>query len=272
MIEWLKQFSPVEQALIGTLFTWAMTATGAAMVFFFKKINQNVLNGMLGFAAGVMIAASFWSLLAPGIDMAEELGQTAWLTAAIGFLGGGAFLYLVDKLMPHLHLGLDISQAEGIKTSWQRSILLVLAITLHNIPEGMAVGVAFGAAAGGSASSIAGAVALALGIGLQNLPEGAAVSIPLRREGFSRRKAFLYGQSSGLVEPIAGVIGAFAVVSMRPILPYALAFAAGAMIYVVVEELIPEAQREVGGSKTDVATIGCLIGFAVMMILDVALG
>jgi ZIP family zinc transporter len=204
--------------------------------------------------------------------MAEELGQTAWLTAAIGFLGGGAFLYLVDKLMPHLHLGLDISQAEGIKTSWQRSILLVLAITLHNIPEGMAVGVAFGATAGESASSIAGAVALALGIGLQNLPEGAAVSIPLRREGFSRRKAFLYGQSSGLVEPLAGVIGAFAVVSMRPILPYALAFAAGAMIYVVVEELIPEAQREVGGSKTDVATIGCLLGFAVMMILDVALG
>ncbi|WKY46189.1 ZIP family metal transporter [Eubacteriaceae bacterium ES2] len=272
-MEWLKQFGPVEQALIGTLFTWAMTAAGAAMVFFFKKINQNVLNGMLGFAAGVMIAASFWSLLAPGIDMAEELGQTAWLTAAIGFLGGGAFLYLVDKLMPHLHLGLDVSQAEGIKTSWQRSVLLVLAITLHNIPEGMAVGVAFGAAAaGGTASSIAGAVALALGIGLQNLPEGAAVSIPLRREGFSRKKAFLYGQASGLVEPIAGVIGAFAVISMRPVLPYALAFAAGAMIYVVVEELIPEAQREVGGSKTDVATIGCLIGFAVMMILDVALG
>lgn len=273
MIEWLKQFGPVEQALIGTLFTWAMTATGAAMVFFFKKINKTVLNGMLGFAAGVMIAASFWSLLAPSIEMAEELGQTAWKTAAIGFLAGGAFLYLVDKLMPHLHLGLDVSQAEGIKTSWQRSVLLVLAITLHNIPEGMAVGVAFGAAAaGGSASSVAGAVALALGIGLQNLPEGAAVAIPLRREGFSRKKSFLYGQASGIVEPIAGVIGAFAVISMQPFLPYALAFAAGAMIYVVIEELIPEAQREEGGSKTDVATLGCLFGFAVMMILDVALG
>ncbi|WKY49187.1 ZIP family metal transporter [Eubacteriaceae bacterium ES3] len=272
-MNWIEQFGPVEQALMGTLFTWAMTATGAGMVFFFKKINKNVLNGMLGFAAGVMIAASFWSLLAPGIEMAEELGQTAWLTAAIGFLGGGAFLYMVDKLMPHLHLGLDVSQAEGIKTSWQRSVLLVLAITLHNIPEGMAVGVAFGAAAaGGSASTVAGAVALAIGIGLQNLPEGAAVAIPLRREGFSRTKSFVYGQASGIVEPIAGVIGAFAVISMRPVLPYALAFAAGAMIYVVVEELIPEAQREEGGSKTDIATIGCMVGFSVMMILDVALG
>jgi ZIP family zinc transporter len=274
MIQWLEQFSPVTQALFGTLFTWGVTALGASLVFFFKSINKQVLNGMLGFAAGVMIAASFWSLLAPGIAMAEELGQTAWLTAAIGFLAGGAFLYLVDKLLPHLHMGLDRTQAEGIKTSWQRSVLLVLAITLHNIPEGLAVGVAFGAAASGNlgAASIAGAVALALGIGLQNFPEGAAVSIPLRREGFSRGKAFLYGQASGIVEPIAGVIGAYAVITMRPILPYALAFAAGAMIYVVIEELIPEAQREEGGSKTDIATIGCMIGFAVMMILDVALG
>ena len=274
MIQWLEQFHPVSQALIGTLFTWGVTALGASLVFFFKSIKKNVLNGMLGFAAGVMIAASFWSLLAPGIDMAEELGQTAWLTAAIGFLGGGLFLYLVDKLLPHLHLGLDTSQAEGIKTNWQRSILLVLAITLHNIPEGLAVGVAFGAVASGQigTASLAGAVALAIGIGLQNFPEGAAVSIPLRREGFSRRKAFIYGQASGLVEPIAGVIGAYAVITMRPILPYALAFAAGAMIYVVIEELIPEAQREEGGSKTDIATIGTMIGFAVMMILDVALG
>ncbi len=274
MIEWFEQFGPVQQALIGTLFTWGVTALGAAMVFFFKTINKNVLNGMLGFAAGVMIAASFWSLLAPGIEMAEELGQIAWMTAAIGFLGGGGFLYLVDKLLPHLHMGLDKSKAEGIKTSWQRSILLVLAITLHNIPEGLAVGVAFGAAYAGNlqAASVAGAIALAIGIGLQNFPEGAAVSIPLRREGFTRRKAFLYGQASGVVEPIAGVIGAAAVVTMRPILPYALAFAAGAMIYVVIEELIPEAQREEGGSKTDIATIGCMVGFAVMMILDVALG
>jgi len=274
MIAWFEQFGPVQQALIGTLFTWGVTALGAALVFFFKTIKKNVLNGMLGFAAGVMIAASFWSLLAPGIEMAESLGQKPWLTAVIGFLGGGAFLYLVDKLLPHLHMGLDTSQAEGIKTQWQRSVLLVLAITLHNIPEGLAIGVAFGAAATGdiTSASVAGAVALAIGIGLQNFPEGAAVSIPLRREGFTRSKAFLYGQASGIVEPIAGVLGAYAVIKLRPILPYALSFAAGAMIYVVIEELIPEAQREEGGSKTDIATIGCMLGFAVMMTLDVALG
>lgn len=274
MITWLAQFNPVTQALIGTIFTWGMTAVGAAMVFFFKTIRKSILNGMLGFAAGVMIAASFWSLLAPGIEMAEEQGQVAWLVAVIGFLLGGLFLFIADKTVPHLHMGLKTDQAEGIMTKWQRSILLVLAITLHNIPEGLAVGVAFGAAAGGNlgTASIAGAVALAMGIGIQNFPEGAAVSVPLRREGLSRRKAFMYGQASGIVEPIAGVLGAFAVVKIQPILPYALAFAAGAMIYVVVEELIPEAQREEGGSKTDVATIGCMLGFAVMMILDVALG
>lgn len=274
MLDFFARFSPVQQALIGTLFTYGVTALGAGLVFFFKSINKNVLNGMLGFAAGVMIAASFWSLLSPSISMAEELGQTAWLTASVGFLGGGLFLYLVDKILPHLHMGLETNQAEGIKTSWQRSVLLVLAITLHNIPEGLAVGVAFGAAANGSLSgaTLAGAIALALGIGLQNFPEGAAVSIPLRREGFSRTKAFIYGQASGIVEPIAGVIGAFAVVSMQNILPYALAFAAGAMIYVVIEELIPEAQQGEGGSKTDIATIGAMIGFCVMMILDVALG
>lgn len=274
MISWFQQYNPVTQALIGTLFTWGVTALGAAMVFFFKTIKKNVLNGMLGFAAGVMIAASFWSLLAPGIEMAEEIGQNPWLTATIGFLGGGLFLYLVDKLLPHLHMGLDTNQAEGIKTSWQRSVLLVLAITLHNIPEGLAVGVAFGAAASGdlSTASVASAIALAIGIGLQNFPEGAAVSIPLRREGFSRKKAFLYGQASGIVEPISGVLGAYAVIHIKPILPYALAFAAGAMIYVVIEELIPEAQREEGGAKTDIATLGALMGFAVMMILDVALG
>lgn len=274
MIRWISQFGAVEQALIATLFTWGVTALGASLVFFFKTINKKVLNGMLGFAAGVMIAASFWSLLAPGIELAEELGQTPYLTAVSGFLLGGAFLYLVDKILPHLHLGLDTTEAEGIKTTWQRSVLLVLAITLHNIPEGLAVGVAFGAVASGTGTSatLAGAVALAIGIGLQNFPEGAAVSIPLRREGFSRKKAFLYGQSSGIVEPIAGVFGAFAVIRIQPILPYALAFAAGAMIYVVVEELIPEAQREEGGSKTDISTIGAMLGFAVMMLLDVALG
>jgi zinc transporter, ZIP family len=274
MIQWMSQFGAVQQALIATLFTWGLTALGASFVFFFKTINKTVLNGMLGFAAGVMIAASFWSLLAPGIELAEELGQVSYITAASGFLLGGGFLYLVDKILPHLHLGLDTSEAEGIKTTWQRSVLLVLAITLHNIPEGLAVGVAFGAVAAGvgTSATLAGAIALAIGIGLQNFPEGAAVSIPLRREGFSRMKAFLYGQASGIVEPIAGVIGAYAVIKIQPLLPYALAFAAGAMIYVVIEELIPEAQREEGGSKTDIATIGAMLGFAVMMILDVALG
>ena len=274
MIEWISQFGPVQQALIATLFTWGVTALGAALVFFFKTIKKNILNGMLGFAAGVMIAASFWSLLAPAIEMAEELGQVAYMTATIGFLSGGAFLYLVDKILPHLHLGLDTSKAEGIKTTWQRSILLVMAITLHNIPEGLAVGVAFGAVAAGTggSASLAGAVALAIGIGLQNFPEGAAVSIPLRREGFSRKKAFLYGQASGIVEPIAGVLGAYAVIKVQPNPSYARTLAAGAMIYVDIEELIPEAQREVGGSKTDIATIGAMLGFAVMMILDVALG
>jgi ZIP family zinc transporter len=270
MLDWIAGFGPVQQALIATLFTWGVTALGAALVFFFKSINKNVLNGMLGFAAGVMIAASFWSLLAPAIEMAELMGNTPWIPAVVGFLAGGLFLWIADKTLPHLHMGLEVSEAEGIKTSWQRSVLLVLAITLHNIPEGLAVGVAFGAVAYGLPSAtIAGAVALAIGIGIQNFPEGAAVSIPLRREGFSRRKAFVYGQASGIVEPIAGVIGAFAVLSMRPILPYALAFAAGAMIYVVVEELIPEAQQD---RQTDIATIGCMIGFAVMMTLDVALG
>ena len=274
MVGWIGQFGPVLQALIATLFTWGVTALGAGLVFFFKSINKKVLNGMLGFAAGVMVAASFWSLLAPGIELAAELGQVAYITAAAGFLAGGTFLYLVDKLLPHLHLGLATDKAEGIKTTWQRSVLLVLAITLHNIPEGLAVGVAFGAVAAGvgTSATLAGAIALAIGIGLQNFPEGAAVSIPLRREGFSRKKAFLYGQASGLVEPVAGVLGAYAVMNIQPILPYALAFAAGAMIYVVVEELIPEAQREEGGSKTDIATIGAMLGFAVMMVLDVALG
>lgn len=273
-MEWFAQLSPIIQALLATLFTWGVTALGASIVFFFKSIHKDVLNAMLGFAAGVMIAASFWSLLAPGIELAEQLGQVPYITASLGFLAGGLFLYGVDKILPHLHIGEETHQAEGIKTSWQRSVLLVSAITLHNIPEGLAVGVAFGAVASGlsAGGSLTGAIALAIGIGLQNFPEGAAVSIPLRREGFSRMKAFLYGQASGIVEPIAGMIGAFAVMQMQSILPFALSFAAGAMIYVVVEELIPEAQRETGGSKTDIATLGALVGFTVMMILDVALG
>lgn len=262
--------SPVLQALLATLFTWGITAVGAAMVFFFKEIPRSVLDSMLGFAAGVMIAASFWSLLAPSIELAEAMGQQAWLPASVGFLAGGLFLFAVDRFLPHLHIGFPRSEAEGITTNWHRSVLLVLAITLHNIPEGLAVGVAFGAVAAGIPSAdLAGAVALAVGIGLQNFPEGAAVAIPLRREGFSRWKSFVYGQASGLVEPIAGVLGAAAVLVMRPILPYALAFAAGAMIYVVVEELIPESQL---AKNTDLATLACLGGFTVMMILDVALG
>lgn len=268
-MDWFTSLDPVFQALLATLFTWFVTALGAATVFIFKTINKKVLNGMLGFAAGVMIAASFWSLLDPAIEMAEEAGQIAWIPAVIGFLAGGAFLWLVDIIMPHLHSGAP--EAEGVKTSWKRSILLVLAITLHNIPEGLAVGVAFGAiSANFPAASLAGAVALALGIGLQNFPEGAAVSVPLRREGLSRWKSFVYGQASGIVEPIAGVLGAMAVVYMKPILPYALSFAAGAMIYVVVEELIPEAQEE--KHHSNVGTIGAMIGFAIMMLLDVALG
>jgi ZIP family zinc transporter len=267
---WFTTLSPILQALLATCFTWFVTAAGAGLVFMFKTINRKVLDSMLGFAAGVMIAASYWSLLAPAIEMAEESGGPAWLPAAGGFLLGGAFLLAVDKTLPHLHAGFPRAEAEGIKTSWHRSILLVLAITLHNIPEGLAVGVAFGAlAANIPAASLSGAIALALGIGIQNFPEGTSVSVPLRREGMSRLKSFWYGQLSGFVEPVAGVLGAAAVILMRPILPYALAFAAGAMIYVVVEELIPESQRE---SISDVATIGAMIGFAVMMTLDVALG
>jgi ZIP family zinc transporter len=267
-LEWLLQFNPVLLALGATLFTWLVTGLGASMVFFFKSINKRILNSMLGFAAGVMIAASFWSLLKPAIEMAEENGSVPWMPALIGFLSGGAFLLLIDKILPHLHMGLSTEKAEGIKTSWQRSILLVLAITLHNIPEGLAVGVAFGALANNPDSGmLAGAIALAIGIGLQNFPEGAAISIPLRREGFSRLKAFNYGQLSGVVEPIAGVIGAYLVLAITPLLPYALSFAAGAMIFVVVEELIPESQT---GNETDLSTIGAMAGFATMMLLDVA--
>jgi len=270
MADWLVSLGPVWQALVATGFTWFLTAIGAGTVFFFRSINRTILDGMLGFAAGVMIAASYWSLLAPAIAMAEDAGRIPWLPAAGGFLLGGAFLWGMDRLLPHLHLGYPTEDAEGIKTSWQRSVLLVMAITLHNIPEGLAVGVAFGAVAAGlPAATLGGAIALAVGIGIQNFPEGAAVSIPLRREGLSRLKSFWYGQLSGVVEPIAGVLGAAAVLLVRPMLPWALAFAAGAMIYVVIEELIPESQLK---GSTDIATIGAMIGFTVMMTLDVALG
>jgi ZIP family zinc transporter len=271
MIDLIQQLDPVMQAFVATLFTWAVTAAGAALVFFTRTINQKFMDSMLGFAAGVMIAASFWSLLSPGLEMAEQLGHTPWLTAVIGFMGGGIFMRLIDYLLPHLHPGLDMKNSEGVKTSWQRSTLLVLAITLHNIPEGLAVGVAFGAVAAGlPAATIGGAVALAIGIGIQNFPEGAVVSIPLRREGMSKWKSFFMGQASGIVEPVAGVLGALFVLRMQNILPYALCFAAGAMIFVVVEELIPESQRI--EANIDLVTMMTMVGFSVMMILDVALG
>lgn len=269
-METFKNLHPIYQALIATGFTWFLTALGSCVVFFFREINRKMLNGMLGFAAGVMIAASYWSLLSPAIEMAEGMGILPWVPATIGFILGGFFIWLIDRILPHLHLGFPSDKAEGIRTSWRRSVLLVMAITLHNIPEGLAVGVAFGAlAADLPSATLAGAIALALGIGIQNFPEGTAVSVPLRREGVSVFKSFWYGQLSGLVEPVAGVIGAAAVILIQPILPYALAFAAGAMIFVVVEELIPESQID---KNTDIATIGAMVGFAVMMTLDVALG
>lgn len=271
MIDSFMNLSPVMQALLATLFTWGMTALGAALVFTTRKINQRFLDGMLGFAGGVMIAASFWSLLSPALAMASNGPVPKWIPAAVGFLLGGIFLLLIDKVLPHLHPGLPKTEAEGILPNRKRrSTLLVFAITLHNIPEGLAVGVAFGAVAADLPSAtLAGAIALGLGIGIQNLPEGVAVSMPLRRDGMSRGKSFMYGQFSGMVEPIAAVIGAFAVVFIQPMLPYALSFAAGAMIFVVAEEVIPGSQEE---GNADLASMSLMIGFVVMMILDVALG
>lgn len=276
MMEWFHGIPPIMQAFLATLFTWGMTALGAALVFTSKKLNQKVFDGMLGFAGGVMIAASFWSLIAPALEMAErDSSLPGWIPAAVGFMLGGLFLWTADKIIPHLHPSLDPTrdghQPEGMGTrNKRRSTLLVFAITLHNIPEGLAVGVAFGAVANGtSTESLAGAIALAIGIGIQNFPEGLAVSMPLRGEGMSRRKAFFYGQLSGMVEPMAAVIGVLAVTLITPLLPYALCFAAGAMIFVVAEEVIPGSQEN--GNK-DLASMSLMIGFTVMMILDVALG
>lgn len=261
---------PVMQALLAGLFTWGVTALGAAGVFTDRGFNQKALDWLLGFAGGVMIAASFFSLLLPAIDYSEQQGVPGWIPAAIGFVVGAAFTWLIDKLIPHLHPFMNMNHREGPSVTWERSALLIAAITIHNIPEGLAVGVAFGAIAQGTeATSLAAAVALAIGIGLQNFPEGIAVAMPLRRENVSRFRSFFYGQLSALVEPIAAVIGAVAVSVARPILPYALAFAAGAMIYVVVEEVVPEAQVE---GHTDLSTMGLIIGLVVMMTLDVALG
>ncbi|MCE7039586.1 ZIP family metal transporter [Dyadobacter sp. CY312] len=268
IIQYLEGIHPVQAALYATVFTWLVTAAGASFVFFFKTMNRTVLDGMLGFTGGVMVAASFWSLLAPAIEMSEGDGFVKVMPAAIGFLGGALFLFALDKVLPHVHI--NFKETEGVKSPWQRTTLLVLAITLHNIPEGLAVGVLFGGVAAGiPEASIAGATILAIGIGLQNFPEGIAVSMPLRRMGMSRRKSFMYGQASAIVEPIAGVLGAVAVSFFTPVLPYALAFAAGAMIFVVVEEVIPETQQD---KNTDIATLGFIGGFIIMMSLDVALG
>ena len=268
IVDYLSSIDPILAALYATLFTWFLTALGASVVFFFKTMNRAALDGMLGFTGGVMVAASYWSLLAPALEMSEGEGFVKVMPAAIGFLLGAFFLFGLDKVLPHLHI--NFKETEGVKSPWQKTTLLVLAITLHNIPEGLAVGVLFGGVAAGiPEASIAGATILAIGIGIQNFPEGIAVSMPLRRMGMSRKKSFLYGQSSALVEPIAGVLGAVAVTFFTPILPYALAFAAGAMIFVVVEEVIPETQQD---KHTDIATLGFIGGFVVMMSLDVALG
>ncbi|TNE73684.1 ZIP family metal transporter [bacterium] len=273
LTQWFYGISPVNQALLAGIFTWGLTAAGAGLVFLTKSVNYKLLDSMMGFAAGVMIAASFWSLLVPSIEMAAQQGVVEWVPAAVGFLLGGLFLRLCDAYLPHLHLGLPKTEAEGVPTSWKRTTLLVLAITLHNIPEGLAIGVLFGASAAGAEfagnATVLAAISLAVGIGIQNFPEGLAVSMPLRREGMSRGKSFWYGQLSAIVEPISAAFGAWAVIAIEPILPYALSFAAGAMIYVVVEELIPETQQR---ENTDIATMGTMIGFVVMMVLDVSLG
>ena len=271
IIRFFSEIDAVYAALIATTFTWLVTAMGASLVFFFNFLHRGVLDGMLGFTGGVMVAASFWSLLNPAIDLSEKMyPDMMWMPAAVGFLTGALFLFFLDKSLPHLHINFKESEKEGVKTQLHKTTLLVLAITLHNIPEGLAVGVLFGASAHGvEGATVAGAVALAIGIGIQNFPEGFAVAMPLRRAGASRFKSFWYGQLSAIVEPIAGVVGALAVIYMEPILPFALAFAAGAMIFVVVEEVIPETQRD---KYTDVAVLGFIGGFLVMMILDVALG
>ncbi len=266
----LRQMDPRLQALLAGVFTWAVTAAGAAVVLATRRLPRGMLDAMLGFAAGIMIAASFWSLLAPAVVMAEAQGTPVWIPTAGGFLLGAGFLRAADWLLPHLHPSLPLESAEGLRTGWQRATLIMLAITLHNIPEGLAVGVAFGAAAiDGSATLYAGAIALTIGIALQNLPEGLVVALPLRQAGASRARSLWYGQLSAVVEPVAAVIGAAAVLTMHAILPYALSFAAGAMIFVVIEELIPEAHRN---GNTDLATSAAILGFAIMTVLDLALG
>lgn len=272
LIAFFKTLNPLMQGLLATLFTWAVTALGASFVFFMKDLKRGFMDTMLGFTAGVMLAASFWSLLNPALEMAATswTASWSWVPVAAGFILGALFIFALDQFLPHLHINEPLEKREGVKTDWNRTVLLVLAITLHNIPEGLAVGVAFGAVAEGlPGADMAGAIALAIGIGIQDFPEGLAVAVPLRRFGLSRTKSFLWGQLSGAVEPIAGVLGVALVMLAQPLLPYALAFAAGAMIYVVVEEVIPETQRD---GHTDKATLGLIFGFVMMMALDVGLG
>lgn len=269
MVEFFQSQSAVTQALMAGLFTWFVTALGAASVFLTKTINQRLLDSMLGFAAGVMLAASYWSLLAPAIEICESGNIPIWIIPAVGFVSGGVLIWCLDRIIPHLHPDLPIEQAEGPHSSMHRSILLVSAITLHNIPEGLAVGVAFGGViAGVPAASLGAAIALSIGIAIQNFPEGIAVAMPLRGEGMSAPKCFWYGQLSAAVEPVAAVIGAATVAYSAPLLPFALSFAAGAMVYVVVEELIPSSHRH---GNVDLATCCLMVGFTSMMILDVAL-
>lgn len=255
--------------LFGILIPFVGTTLGAGCVFFLKdRINPLVQKGLLGFASGVMIAASVWSLLIPAIDMSEDMGKLSFIPAVIGFLLGIAFLLLMDQIVPHLHLGSD--EPEGLNSTLKKNTMLVLAVTLHNIPEGMAIGVTFaGVLSGSSEITLAGALVLAVGIAIQNFPEGAIISLPLKSEGLSKKRSFLYGMASGIVEPIASLITILLTSIVTPILPYLLAFAAGAMVYVVIEELIPESAQ---GEHSNIGTIGFAVGFAIMMTLDVALG
>lgn len=270
---WFFELNPLWQAFFAGAMCWFATALGAAVVFINKGVSRKFLDTALGFAAGIMIAATIWSLLEPSMAMAEGLGMIKWVPATSGFLLGALFIRLIDAYTPHLHLGLPKDAAEGVKTKWRRATLLVMAITIHNIPEGLAVGVLFGAAASGidptGTASVMAAITLAIGISIQNIPEGMAISLPLRGEGVSRFLSFTYGQLSGMVELIFAVLGALAVIIVQPILPYALGFAGGAMLFVVIEELIPTSQRS---GNTDLATLGTIVGFCVMMILDVTLG
>ena len=268
MLEFFKNLHPVLQALIAGCFTWSLTAVGAAVVFLSKGLNRKFMDASLGFAAGIMLSATFWGLILPSVKLSCRMGNMAWIPPTLGFIIGGIFMRITDRIIPHLHIYLPLEKAEGIKTSWHKTTLLVLAMSLHNIPEGLVIGVSFGALVHGvSDVTLAAAMALALGIGIQDIPEGLAVSMPLFRKGVSRLKSFWYGQLSGFVEPIAALIGALAVSFWGPLLPYAMGFAAGAMIFVVIEELIPESQY---GDNGDIATIGTMLGFACMMALEVA--